>query len=297
MSLLLSDILAGLALGTVLNREDRNNMPTQRSREIEAGTGNVANMRNTRSPMRSRLKGLLENPQVMQGLGLLGAGSRGIDPLTAQLQQAKTQQLLNRRAKPGKLITVFDKIKGENVLMDENLVRMMPQRFGVKLSDSVIKERAKLSNSINLLNSIEKNYIATGKAVGTIDPDRIKGFFAIRGIGDAEGGERYAALKNTIGQMTTFLTQAISGAAVSKEEAERIKKLIPQVSDSEVMFESKLKSLRRYLTDARKNYGGDIETAIRELPIGKYLKTIKDDKRAKSKQDFEKLGDDPLGIL
>ena len=35
MSLLLSDILAGLALGTVLNREDRNNMPTQRSREIE----------------------------------------------------------------------------------------------------------------------------------------------------------------------------------------------------------------------------------------------------------------------
>ena len=297
MSLLLSDILAGLALGTVLNREDRNNMPTQRSREIEAGTGNVANMRNTRSPMRSRLKGLLENPQVMQGLGLLGAGSRGIDPLTAQLQQAKTQQLLNRRAKPGKLITVFDKTKGENVLMDENLVRMMPQRFGVKLSDSIIKERAKLSGNIKLLNEIEKNYIATDKPVGLIDFGRSGKAIGSRGIGDAEGGERYAALKNTIGQMTTFLTQAISGAAVSKEEAERIKKLIPQVSDSEVMFESKLKSLRRYLTDARKNYGGDIETAIRELPIGKYLKTIKDDKRAKSKQDFEKLGDDPLGIL
>ena len=297
MSLLLSDILAGLALGTVLNREDRNNMPTQRSREIEAGTGSAANMRNTRSPMRSRLKGLLENPQVMQGLGLLGAGSRGIDPLTAQLRQAKTQQLLNRRAKPGKLITVFDKIKGENVLMDENLVRMMPQRFGVKLSDSIIKERAKLSGNIKLLNQIEKNYIATDKPVGLIDFGRsAKAIGSIFGV-DTVKNRQFRTLATDIDKMTTFLTQAISGAQVTDREAERIKKLIPQLSDSEVIFESKLKSLRRYLTDARKNYGGDIITAVKELPIGEYLKTIKDDKRAKSKQDFEKLGDDPLGIL
>ena len=59
------------------------------------------------------------------------------------------------------------------------------------------------------------------------------------------------------------ITQAISGAQVSEQEAERIKQLIPQVTDTEVVFEAKLKSLRSYLGEAVKNYGGDVEELMK----------------------------------
>ena len=54
----------------------------------------------------------------------------------------------------------------------------------------------------------------------------------------------YAAFKSRIQQATSFLTQAISGAAVSEQEAERITKLIPQVGDTEATFEAKDTSIR-----------------------------------------------------
>ena len=69
--------------------------------------------------------------------------------------------------------------------------------------------------------------------------------------------------KSDIAKTTTFLTQAISGAQVSEQEAERIKQLIPQVTDTEVVFEAKLKSLRSYLGEAVKNYGGDVEELMK----------------------------------
>ena len=50
---------------------------------------------------------------------------------------------------------------------------------------------------------------------------------------------------------------------MSEQEAERIRKLIPQITDSEVVFERKLKSLRRYLGQAVKNYGGDVEALMK----------------------------------
>jgi hypothetical protein len=57
-------------------------------------------------------------------------------------------------------------------------------------------------------------------------------------------------MKSRIQQTTSFLTQAISGAAVSEQEAERITKLIPQLSDTEVTFEAKLQALDSYFADA-----------------------------------------------
>ena len=40
------------------------------------------------------------------------------------------------------------------------------------------------------------------------------------------------------------VTQAISGAAVSEQEAERITKLIPQVGDTEATLKQRLQALR-----------------------------------------------------
>ena len=248
-----------------------------------------------------KIQGLLGSDDFRQGLGLISAGFRG-----KGLQEAlfDAERIKLARAKrmgagigQGKLITVFDKEKGENVLIDENIVRTMPQRYGAKLSDSIIKERAKLSSNINLLNRIEKNYIATDKPVGLIDFGRSrKALGSIFGE-DTVKNRKFRDLASDIDKMTTFLTQAISGAAVSEAEAKRIKALIPQLTDSEIVFESKLKSLREYLSEARSQYGGNIEEGIKNIKVDKYLKKIKDEKKAKSKKDFDKLGDDPLGIL
>ena len=132
---------------------------------------------------------------------------------------------------------------------------------------STIKKRADLKSTIGLLNRVEENYLKLDKPVNpsffgiSPDPDRIGG--QIGQLFGSKKGADYATFKSDIAKTTTFLTQAISGAQVSEQEAERIKQLIPQVTDTEVVFEAKLKSLRSYLGEAVKNYGGDVEELMK----------------------------------
>ena len=154
----------------------------------------------------------------------------------------------------------------------------------------IVKERAKLKSTVGLLDEIEKGYNDLNKPVGGVfgfgfDPDRLGG--QIGKFTGSKKGKDYAKFLANIDKTTTFLTQAISGAAVSEAEAERIKKLIPQVTDTEAVFEAKLESLRKYLNDARKNYGDDIKGAIENLDISKY------EIEPKSKFEF-KIGDDGI---
>jgi len=154
----------------------------------------------------------------------------------------------------------------------------------------IVKERAKLKSTVGLLDEIEKGYNDLNKPVGGVfgfgfDPDRLGG--QIGKFTGSEKGKKYAKFLANIDKTTTFLTQAISGAAVSEAEAERIKRLIPQVTDTEAVFEAKLESLRKYLNDARKNYGDDIKGAIENLDISQY------EPKSKSKFEF-KIGDDGI---
>jgi hypothetical protein len=127
-----------------------------------------------------------------------------------------------------------------------------------------IQQRADLTGTVGLLNRIELNYKKAGKPVGkfyNIDPDRIMG--EIGKFTGSEQGKTFAELQADIKKATTFLTKAISGAQVSDKEREFIEKLIPSIGDTEVEFEAKLKSLRRYLGEAVKSYGGDVEALMR----------------------------------
>ena len=129
---------------------------------------------------------------------------------------------------------------------------------------STIKKRADLKSTIGLLNRVEEKYLELGKPVSgpfSVDPDRLSG--QIGQFFGTKKGRGYATLKSDIDKTTTFLTQAISGAQVSEQEAERIRRLIPQLNDTEAQFESKLKSLRAYLGEAVRNYGGDVEELMR----------------------------------
>jgi len=129
-----------------------------------------------------------------------------------------------------------------------------------------LKERRGYQRTRGLLSDIATDYVNLGKPVGPGDLNRIRGF-----LGKAAGtdyAKKYAGFKTKIDQATIFLTQAISGAQVSDQERERIKELIPQVGDTERVFEAKLESLEKYLgaaQDISEKTGGNITSAIEIL--------------------------------
>lgn len=135
-----------------------------------------------------------------------------------------------------------------------------------KPTSKELEERRGFMSTRRLLGDIAKDYVELGRPVGPGDFDRLRGFF-----GKAAGTEyakRYAGFKTKIDQATIFLTKAISGAQVSDQERERIRELIPQVGDTERVFEAKIESLEKYLgaaQDISENTGGDLKTAIEIL--------------------------------
>ena len=182
----------------------------------------------------------------------------------------------NKRSKANRLLTdeEVSKLKlpaGTIVQQDEkgklNVIS--------KPSAEDLKKRTQYKNTIGLLDGIEKRYYGLNKPVGGVagigfDVDRIKG--QVGRLTGSKKGKEYAKLTADIDKTTTFLTQAISGAAVSEQEATRIRALIPQLDDTEVVFEAKLESLRKYLNDARKNHGGDISKQMESSNAADYYK-------------------------
>jgi len=211
--------------------------------------------------------------------------------LLSEMPELTTMQRQLLKVAPGEVVksmlTPTEVEKQARILSDEEVKKQFPKlpagtivqqkssgEFTFKEpAAGIVKERAKLKNTVDLLDEIEKDYKSLNKPVGGIfgvgfDPDRLSG--QIGRFTGSKKGKQYSKFIANIDKTTTFLTQAISGAAVSEAEAERIKKLIPQVSDTEATFEAKLESLRSYLNDARKNYGDDIVKAIENINPEKY---------------------------
>ena len=113
-----------------------------------------------------------------------------------------------------------------------------------------------------ILSRIADDYIDLEKPVGPISYRTISPFTKAAGT---EYAKKFSGMKSRIQQATSFVTQAISGAAVSEQEAERITRLIPQLGDTEVTFEAKLNALDSYFADAIKiaeDSNADFTTAI-----------------------------------
>ena len=114
-----------------------------------------------------------------------------------------------------------------------------------------------------ILSRIGDDYYKLGKPVGFADLSRTKAMLGK--LTGSQYAKDYGAFKSRIQQATSFITQAISGAAVSEQEAKRITKLIPQVGDTEATFEAKLNALDSYFADAIKiaeNNNADFTTAL-----------------------------------
>jgi hypothetical protein len=135
-----------------------------------------------------------------------------------------------------------------------------------KPTSEELKERRGYKRTRGLLGSIAQDYQDLEKPVGPFDVKRIGAF-----LGKAAGSDysqKYAGFKTKIDQATIFLTQAISGAQVSDQERERIKELIPQVGDTEVVFEAKLRAIDGYLgaaEDIAESNNTDFSSAVEIL--------------------------------
>jgi len=266
---------------------------------------------------------------ALLGSAIFGQGLQGKDPFSALLpavtQTAQLQQMLTPEKKERKIVKAADGFNyyedtGDRVLpgvqnksINEKSRILSPEevkKAGFKAGSIVqedyrgnyivrqsptaedLKKRTQYENTIGLLDGIEKRYYSLNKPVGGIagfgfDVDRIKGQ-AGRLTGSKKGKE-YSKLTADIDKTTTFLTQAISGAAVSEQEASRIKKLIPQLDDTEVVFEAKLESLKKYLNDARINHGGDISKHMESVSAEDYYS-----KSRKEKKDLESMSNKEL---
>jgi len=246
--------------------------------------------------------GILSNiPQsAILGSAIYGQGVQGRDPFTALLPAATQTAQLQKLMTPKEMVRKTRTLNEEEVKNKGFPAGSIVQEKSdgtlnvvIKPSAKQMEQRTNLQGTIGLLNKIELNYNKAGKPVGkfyNIDPQRLKGEIG-KFIG-SEQGKTFATLQADIKKATVFLTKAISGAQVSDKEREFIEKLIPSIGDTEVQFEAKLKSLRSYLGDAAKRYGGDVEAMMKAgISAEDYLSTNK------SSKNIEKMTDEELNEM
>lgn len=142
---------------------------------------------------------------------------------------------------------------------------------GLKVIQSPSAEEVKQTQAARkvqgILGNIAKDYFELGKPVGPFgfDMGRIRG--TLGKITGSKYAAQYSGLKANIQQATSFISQAISGAAVSEQEADRIKKMIPQVGDTEITFEAKLKTLAGYFDQAEQIAQGSNTNVLSAMKI------------------------------
>ena len=222
------------------------------------------------------------------GLGSLSPKEKAIyaATLAAPLLQAKGKGLAPALEALGEgvgklpaTILSVEKAKGEGVgvrtLGDAELANYKLPKGTVAQIDSAgkitvvskptskeLEERRGFESTRRLLGDITQDYINLGKPVGP-DLNRIRA--TLGKVTGSNYAKQYAGFKTKIDQATIFLTKAVSGAQVSDQERERIKELIPQVGDTERVFEAKVEALEKYLgtaQDISENTGGSFQTAI-----------------------------------
>ncbi len=122
-----------------------------------------------------------------------------------------------------------------------------------KPSDKQLEETENVVSTLSTLNRLKKDYVELGKPVGpfyNLDPDKIGGFLS--GLVGGETGKKIQAFKATNADLSAKYKKAISGAAVSEPEAKRLEAVIPSDSDTEAVYEGKIRAMEDYLITALK---------------------------------------------
>jgi|DEB0MinimDraft_4_1074332.scaffolds.fasta_scaffold05932_4 hypothetical protein len=177
---------------------------------------------------------------------LLEAFGKGVEQLPATIMAIE-------KSKPSQAMRLLTPAEVKAAGLTEGTVAQVGPE-GIKVVQAPSAEEVKQTQAArrvqSIIGNIEKGYYTLGKPVGPLglDVNRIR---AVLGrAGTSEYSKQYGKLKASIQQATSFISQAISGAAVSEQEAKRIQKMIPQLGDTEVTFEAKLETLGNYFKAA-----------------------------------------------
>jgi len=188
----------------------------------------------------------------------LGAGFAGVP--------ASIEAIGKLRPKRNQLLTPAE-VKAAG--LTEGTVAQRDEKGKINVVQAPSAEEVKQTQAArrvqSIIGNIAQKYQQLGKPVGTVDFKRLGAFFGR--AGGADYSKEYGKLKANIQQATSFISQAISGAAVSEQEAERIKKMIPQLSDSEVTFEAKLETLSGYFNQVEQIAKGNDTNILNAMNI------------------------------
>jgi len=194
---------------------------------------------------------------------LLEAFGKGVEQLPATIMAIE-------KSKPSQAMRLLTPAEVKAAGLTEGTVAQVGPE-GIKVVQAPSAEEVKQTQAArrvqSIIGNIEKGYYDLGKPVGPFifDPKRIG---AVLGrVGGADYSKNYGKLKANIQQATSFISQAISGAAVSEQEAKRIQKMIPQLGDTEVTFEAKLETLNNYFKNAEQIAKGNNITIDKALGV------------------------------
>ena len=196
---------------------------------------------------------------VGNALSALGEGVSKLPSTILAIEKQKGTGLDRSRTMTEEEVSAYNLPKGTVAQIDgKNKITIVS-----KPSAEQIKQIQGGKRVRSILSKIQQDYYDLGRPVGFADANRIKA--TLGKVTGSNYSKNYAAMKGKIQQATSFITQAISGAAVSEQEAKRITKLIPQLGDTEATFEGKMKALDGYFADAIKiaeNNNADFTTAM-----------------------------------
>ena len=203
---------------------------------------------------------------------LLQAKGKGIGPALSALGEgigklpATILEVEKLKAEDGDNVRTLSAQELIDYNLPEGTVAQMKPDGTISIVSKPSAEQMKTIQGSNrvrtILSRIADDYDRLGKPVGPLSYRTIAPLTKLAGTQYAKD---FATMKSRIQQATSFVTQAISGAAVSEQEAERIKGLIPQLSDTEATFEAKLTALDSYFADAiaiAKDNNADFTTAL-----------------------------------
>jgi len=195
---------------------------------------------------------------IAPALSALGEGIEKLPATILSVEKAKGEKGDNVRTLSAQELKDYN--------LPEGTVAQMKPDGTITIVSKPSAEQIKTIQGSNrvrtILSRIADDYDKLGKPVGPLSYRTIAPLTKLAGTQYAKD---FATMKSRIQQATSFVTQAISGAAVSEQEAERIKGLIPQLSDTEATFEAKLTALDSYFADAiaiAKDNNADFTTAL-----------------------------------
>jgi hypothetical protein len=227
---------------------------TPREKAIYAATFAAPLLQARQAKGQSRLSSVLE------------AFGKGLEQLPATIMAVE-------KSKPSQGMRLLTPAEVKAAGLTEGTVAQVGPE-GIKVVQAPSAEEVKQTQAArrvqSIIGNIEKGYYELGKPVGPLglDVNRIRAF--VGRAGTSEYSKNYGKLKANIQQATSFISQAISGAAVSEQEAKRIERMIPQLGDTEVTFEAKLETLGNYFNAAEQIAKGNnitVDKAMKSMEL------------------------------